>query len=131
MITKWDIVEDVASARAVDSTKHMKRGKIKGTLRAAVATTLFAGTLLLPQYAVSNPVTLSPKDFAISDGQQTGFIKVKSEFVRPRGDRKAEASLATDTNIGMSTRRLGETYAKLVRPIEDEDTELTEEYNFL
>jgi hypothetical protein len=131
MEPKWDIVENVATPNTAQSSGRTVRRNAKRAMLRAVATTIFAGTLALPAFAISKPVMLLPDDFVVSTGQETGFIQVKSGFVRPRGDRKAQASLETDTNIGMSTRRLGEAYTKLFRPVEDEDTELTGEYSFL
>ena len=131
MKTKWDIVDDVVAPLAEDWVRSSPPRKIKSRMRNALATTVFAGTLALPSFAVSVPVMIAQEHVCASDATQTGFMKMQSEFVRPRGNRSENAQAAIDTPVGLSTRRLAELHTKLFRADDSEDVELAGEYSFL
>jgi hypothetical protein len=126
--TKWDIVDDVVAYEPM-STDMEKVSRIRAKLSKVATSAVFGAVVLASGFVMNSKLTtLHVTSFGTSAPVQ---LSERLKFVRPRGNRAANAAMAVDTLAGMSTRRLGELHQKLFIPDTSVQEELTGDYAFL
>jgi len=125
--SKWDLVDDIVSFEPASQERRAVT-RIRTKL-SRVAIAAVAGTIVT---VGSTALATSANNIRVTSYGASGDVAITKSwvFVRPRITGRV-ASGNTDTQVGMSTRRLGELHRTLFSEERTESEELTGDYSFL